>query len=45
MIVATLKAIGRAYLNSLLWFGAGAVAASIQAFLVLTAIYHGGVCR
>jgi hypothetical protein len=45
MITRVLKAVGRAYLNSILWFTVGAAAGSAQAFGILTAIYHAGVCR
>jgi hypothetical protein len=39
------KALWSAYCNSVLWFTLGAVLASVNAFIILTAIYHAGRCR
>lgn len=39
------KAIIAAYLNSLVWFTAGSVLSGCMAFVILSTIYHAGVCR
>jgi hypothetical protein len=45
MIARVGKALWRAYLNSVLWFTLGAILAFVNAFIILTAVYHAGVCR
>lgn len=45
MMRRAIQALGRAYLNSVLWFTIGAVLASVNAFVILTSVYHAGVCR
>jgi hypothetical protein len=45
MIARVGKALWRAYLNSVLWFSIRAILASVNAFIILTAVYHAGVCR
>lgn len=33
------------YVKPILWFGLGSMLSAGQAFVILSAIYHAGVCR
>lgn len=45
MMARFAKRLGANYLWGVVNFGLGALLASINAFIILTAIYHAGVCR